>query len=135
MNNTSQPTEKQKSDKLNEIKIGTINILEFPPTGEKGEISSIELHIPFRFDLCGHRELSEYRKIAVEDLRIKASTLFELTGFLGDLLRESDYKAQSIAEYLVIIGQIGRGVLEETELVEMSFNKYEKQAEVGNEEN
>lgn len=94
--------------------------------------SEVELNIPFSFGLCGIRPLSEYKRIALEDLRIKIKTVFEMVKFFGEEVRAGEYTEtakMNINEYTLLLGVIGKGLAESLEVTENSFDRY-KESEV-----
>jgi len=125
-NITQKTTDENRNKEANQIKLGKVDIYE--PADNRAENVSVQLHIPYRFYLCGRRSLSEYERISLEDLRIKASTFFELVEFLSSLLREGDGNAMAINEFINLAGVFGKGLIDTTETIEMDFNRHRKAA-------
>jgi hypothetical protein len=114
-------TKTAKIAEANTIELGRVEIHE---PGEESQNVIVQLQIPFRFYLYGKRNLKEYKEIALEDLRIKATTFFQLTEFLSRQLAKGNGNAVDIAEFINLSGTIGQGLMEATEILEMDFERY-----------
>ena len=91
--------------------------------------SDVRLKVPFRINLCGIRPLSEYKRIALEDIRIKISTVFGMMEYLGEEIRTGEFDNKgllTVNEFSLLLGVFGKGLAETLEIVENSFDRYER---------
>ena len=102
------------------INFGDIEVSEH---GEENKIATINLQLPLRISFCGWRERDEYRKLALEDMRIKASVLFKIVEYFGDELGGGGYDGTTFSDFILVCGQIGQVLMETQDIIEMSFDK------------
>ena len=65
--------------------------------------------------------MEDYKESSLLALRIKATTAFGLTQFIGQKLAESPGDAVEFADYTQFLANIGGCLMEAFEIVEMEF--------------
>ena len=127
--NTSQPTEKQKSD----FNLGDVRISQ-PVNDDQNVI--VRFNTPLYLYLHEQREMKQYERLTREDIRLKMTMIFQITNFIGAALSQDDVRVSDAAEWLILLSSIGESFTETLDMVESDFNKYFESAEVkGAEEN
>lgn len=109
------------------IELNNSSIGEFPDA--ENPTSSFNFNVPLSFDLCGIRDLEGYRQIALEDVRIKTTTVFRIIKCFASEMQErqcSKQRVNLLADFLILLSQIGEGLTQTSELIEMDFDSYKK---------
>ncbi len=81
-----------------------------------------DINIPIYMQFHSKRSRDEYQRLIIEQLRVGAFTLFGLLEFLGRSLQENSGNAVEMADFLAVIGCIGKGYQEAVEQTEMDFD-------------